>query len=72
MPEPKLNQCPRCGGGIPNDLQRGAYPGALSRSDNSTYVCSDCGTDEALRQVPAFGMTPLTREGWWDHTGVRP
>lgn len=22
---------------------------ALSRTDNETYICSDCGTDEALR-----------------------
>lgn len=43
-------QCPRCGGDIPSDELRGAYPGALSRWDNETEVCSDCGTGEALIQ----------------------
>ena len=42
--------CPRCGGAIPNDAEPGAYPGALSRVDNLTYVCSDCGGLEALFQ----------------------
>lgn len=72
MPEPKSNQCPRCGGGIPNDLQRGKYPGALSRDDNETEVCSGCGTDEALRQFGPLHLAPVTREQWWDRTGVRP
>ena len=40
--------CSRCGGGIPNDVQRGEYPGALSRLDNETYICSDCGFAEAM------------------------
>jgi hypothetical protein len=40
--------CPRCGGGVPNSVQPGAYPGALSRLDNATYVCSSCGTSEAM------------------------
>jgi DNA-directed RNA polymerase subunit RPC12/RpoP len=60
------NQCPRCGGGIPNNLERGRYIGALSRYDNETYVCSACGTDEALRQFPPFGMEELPREEWFD------
>ena len=42
--------CPRCGGGIPNDEQRGRYPGALSRTDNKTEICSNCGTLEAIEQ----------------------
>jgi ribosomal protein S27AE len=40
--------CPRCGEGIPNNLDRGRYPGALSRTDNKTEICSECGTQEAL------------------------
>lgn len=40
--------CPRCLGGIPNNEMRGAYCGALSRTDNTTEICSSCGTDEAL------------------------
>lgn len=44
------NQCPRCGHFIPNDLQPGAYMGALSRWDNATEVCSPCGQVEAMLQ----------------------
>lgn len=40
--------CPRCGGGIPNDLDRGRYTGALSRTDNKTEICSGCGVTEAI------------------------
>lgn len=42
------NACPRCGGAIPNASTPGAYPGALSRRDNATEICSDCGMREAL------------------------
>ena len=45
------NICPRCGGGVPNDERKGEYPGALSRTDNQTEVCSDCGTMEAFEQM---------------------
>lgn len=44
------NTCPRCLGGIPSDERRGQYPGAISRFDNETEVCSKCGQDEAMRQ----------------------
>lgn len=47
--------CPRCGGGVPNSARPGAYPGALSRLDNETYICSECGTNEAMFQ---FGVSP--------------
>jgi len=40
--------CPDCGGYIPNNETPGAYSGALSRRDNKTEICSDCGTREAL------------------------
>ena len=43
--------CPRCLGAIPREGQRGAYPGALSRTDNVTEVCSNCGTMEAIEQM---------------------
>lgn len=33
--------CPRCGGAM------NGYP-ALSRRDNKTEICSDCGTEEAM------------------------
>jgi hypothetical protein len=42
------NICPRCGGGIPNDVSLGEYPGALSRWDNNTEICSECGVMEAM------------------------
>ncbi len=40
--------CPRCGGDIPNAVYKGQYPGALSRTDNETEICSDCGSLEAM------------------------
>ena len=40
--------CPRCEGFIPNNEMPGAYPGAISRLDNKTEICSECGTDEAM------------------------
>lgn len=42
------NVCPRCQGWIPNNEQPGAYPGAISRLDNTTEICSSCGSDEAV------------------------
>ena len=46
---PTYDTCPRCGR---NELRtdRPAL-NALSRKDNETYVCSSCGTDEAMRNV---------------------
>lgn len=40
--------CPLCGGPIPNALYEGKYSGALSRRDNKTEICSDCGVREAI------------------------
>ena len=37
----QLKQCPRCG-----NLYAGAP--AISRTDNETLICPDCGTREAL------------------------
>jgi len=52
--DPK-DTCPRCGLGVPNNAQRGEYPGALSRwtrepDSGPIYVCSECGRDEAMIQ----------------------
>ena len=44
--------CPTCGGYIPNNDTPGAYPGALSRKDNLTEICSACGTAEAMAGIP--------------------
>jgi len=45
--------CPGCGGYIPNNDTPGLYPGALSRKDNKTMVCSACGTAEAMDDFAA-------------------
>lgn len=55
------HQCPRCGGSIPNNENPGAYPGALSRVDNKTEICSNCGTLEAIDDY-ALGF--VTKEDW--------
>ena len=48
----ELKICPRCGK---------AYHGspALSRADNKTLICSDCGTREALDSI---GVKPSEQE----------
>lgn len=58
----RTHTCPRCGGGIPNDLDRGRYPGALSRLDNKTEICSDCGVQEALEDFSVG--SPAPRSTW--------
>lgn len=55
MPE----KCPRCGGGIPSDEREGEYPGALSRVDNETEICSKCGRAEGMWQFFGGGKVPL-------------
>lgn len=41
--------CPSCKiNFIPNNETPGAYPGALSRKDNKTEICSECGVMESL------------------------
>ena len=46
--------CPMCMGYIPNNLTPGAYPGALSRKDNKTIICSECGELEALKDYISY------------------
>lgn len=46
MKIPKI--CPRCEGWIPSNSEPGAYPGAISRLDNETEICSQCGSEEAV------------------------
>ena len=62
-----IKTCPRCGTGqyveygdpgMEAAVKAGIMPPALSRTDNETYICSPCGTDEALldwvgRMAPA-------------------
>ena len=40
--------CPRCQGYIPNNKRPGSHPGAISRVDNKTEICSTCGVLEAV------------------------
>lgn len=47
--EKKYPVCPRCLGFIPNNDKPGEYPGARSRADNKTEVCSPCGLEEAMQ-----------------------
>ena len=44
--------CPRCGNfAMPDDTDdRDLYPTVISRADNQTKICSDCGDDEDLRE----------------------
>jgi len=51
-------KCPRCKGPIPCAEHEGKYPGALSRRDNKTEICSACGMAEALEDA---GYTPKYR-----------
>lgn len=53
--------CPRCG----EEKLRTDRPAlnALSRADNETYVCSDCGLDEGLQDF-ARGMARQSKEDW--------
>lgn len=63
-------RCPTCDGYIPNNDNPGAYPGALSRRDNKTEVCSECGQVEAIEDFlaardnpfPAFGLSDRARK----------
>lgn len=41
-------KCPRCG---VNELKPKLASNALSRKDNKTYICSDCGIQEALFDI---------------------
>ena len=54
--------CPRCEGFIPNNETPGYYCGALSRADNKTEICSECGTAEALQDFLEGGCTK--KEDW--------
>lgn len=48
--------CPRCSGGIPNNIDIGKYCGAISRLDNKTEICSSCGQDEATEDYFQGGV----------------
>lgn len=56
--------CPRCEGYIPNNDNPGAYPGAVSRVDNTTEICSACGVEEAIVALVSIEFWPVTQ---WDN-----
>ncbi len=72
----KVRLCPRCCHGMfaayDGKLDRKQskakaeqwwpMPPALSRTDNKTYVCSPCGTEEALED--ALSGAVMAREDW--------
>lgn len=52
--------CPRCQDNwIPNNDRPGEYPGAVSRADERTEICSDCGTYEAVEVWQTGSCTPV-------------
>lgn len=46
-----MSTCPRCG------KNYDGHP-ALSRVDNATYICSNCGTTEAIEDLARVPLTP--------------
>ena len=62
-----MEMCPRCG--RETDIQRLPLRQALSRKDNETYICSSCGTDEAMLDLSARaqGIEP---DVWPGYPGV--
>jgi hypothetical protein len=52
--------CPRCQGYIPSNLTPGRYPGAISRVDNKTEICSDCGREEAMSIIALEALWPVS------------
>jgi hypothetical protein len=64
-----LPQCPRCTGPIPDADAAFYHRGATSRTDNATEICSDCGTDEALRVFASARAIPQTE---WPITNRKP
>jgi hypothetical protein len=52
--------CPRCNDNfIPNNETPGAYIGALSRADNKTEICSQCGEEEAMEDYISGHCQPV-------------
>ena len=62
--------CPICMNWIPTNDKKGEYPGAMSRFDNDTEICSACGTGEAMMELSLAGFADAalsnTIYGDWD------
>lgn len=56
-------KCPRCKGPIPSAQHEGEFPGALSRLDNETEICSSCGVAEAWFNLkhPGEPLPPINK-----------
>ena len=48
-----MSKCPRCG------LDRMTQHPALSRVDNKSHICSECGTDEAIAVFAGERLLPI-------------
>jgi hypothetical protein len=46
----EIKMCPTCSEPIPNREHAGKYCGAISRKDNVTEICSECGNAEAMAE----------------------
>ena len=61
----QIKDCPRCGEPIPNREHAGEYAGAISRRDNATEICSECGTIEAMEDIEIQSAWKALRQ-WHD------
>lgn len=53
--------CPRCLGGVPNDHDKGEYPGVVSRMAN-VEICVLCGQDETVAFIK--GQKSIPASAW--------
>lgn len=53
--------CPRCGRGT---LHERRAMNSLSRVDRKTYICSSCGTAEAMEDYSRHPDSPMTKDEW--------
>ena len=68
-PADEAGECPRCGKHRLWVGENRAF-NALSRRDNKTYVCSPCGSDEAMQdfaRMQGIGVTVEQEIGRWFH-----
>lgn len=50
-----LTRCPRC---LKTKMRVPEVHNALSRRDNQTYICSDCGVEEAFIDAGLWSLIP--------------
>ena len=51
-----IPKCPICGHYIPNDNNPGEHPGSISRVDNVTEICNQCGFNQAVEALKQMGI----------------